>query len=205
MRRRLAAISACLAVALPIAVASAASGQASASGHQNAPAATRHHGTSQGGFVTGREHFEVYANVFQASFAPIYLTGPLTTAGAGYKDFSEGTDQAFLPIGNGTFEIYHPGLTQTTGITTTTNPATCETTIKGSGPVYFTHGTGAFSGISGSGTVYLRIRIFFRKNSSGCDENDPPWGYIEIANGYLNARIPDAAITGDASGVPAGS
>jgi hypothetical protein len=204
-------ISACLAVALPIAIGSAASsqasasGQTSASGHQDASAATNHHGTSQGGFVTGKEHFQVYANAFEASFAPIYFTGPLTTAGTGYKDFSEGIDQAFLPVGNGTFELNHPGITQTTGVTTTTNPKTCEETVTGSGAVSFTHGTGAFSGISGSGTVYLKIRIWFRKNSSGCDETDPPWGYIEIANGYLNAKIPDAAITGAASGVPADS
>lgn len=205
MRKRLVAVAACLGAALPIAVAASAYGDVSTSGNHNASATAHTTDWNQGGFVTGKEHFQVYANAFEASFAPIYFTGPLTTAGTGYKDFSDDADQAFLPIGNGTFEIYHPGLTATSGVKTVTNPTTCVVTITGSGPVYFTHGTGAFKGISGSGTVDLNIRVFLRKTSSGCSQTDPPWGYIEIANGYLNAKIPVAATTGAAAGVPAGS
>lgn len=136
MRARLLGMVAMLALALPFMLA----GSASAAGHM---AKTGRHATvASHNFVRGEQRFEVYATNFEASFAPIYFTGPLTTAGTGYKDFAEFKDQAFLPKANGTFIIYHPGLSQTQGTTTTLDPATCVLTITGSGPVHFIDGTG---------------------------------------------------------------
>ncbi|HEY2791231.1 MAG TPA: hypothetical protein VGJ28_02680 [Micromonosporaceae bacterium] len=140
--------------------------------------------------TTGAEHFEVYATNFEASYAPVYLTGVITTVGTGYKDFAEGQDQVYAPNvgGNvgGTFVIDHPGLTQTQGVTTTFDPTTCVTTITGSGPVHFIDGTGIFKKVRGTGVVDLNIRVFQRVNADGsCNSDDPPIGYIEIAMGNL--------------------
>jgi hypothetical protein len=185
MRARLLGMVAIVSLALPFMLTG------SASAH---PVKVVRHAAASHGFVSGKQRFEVYATNFEASFAPIYFTGPLTTAGIGYKDFAEFKDQAFLPKGNGTFIIFHPGLSQTEGVTQSLNPTTCVLTLTGSGPVHFIDGTGQFKGISGTGHVNLSIRVFLRPAASGgCDQTAPPWGYIEIARGFLHASIPAAA------------
>jgi hypothetical protein len=193
MRTRLLGITAALTLALPLTLggsALAAGHGSAASGHS---ATASHKSSAKSGFVTGPQRFEVYATNFQASFAPIYFTGVMTTAGEGYKDFANFQDQVLGPKGNGTFVIFHPGLSQTEGVTTRFDKATCELFITGSSPVFFIKGTGGFKGISGKGTVHLHIRVFFRDVNGTCNQTDPPWGYIEIARGSLNASIPAAA------------
>jgi hypothetical protein len=202
MRTRLLVTGTGLTLALSLAVGgSALAGSHPAAGkHTTAtttagkPATT----TAHRGFVTGKQRFEVYATNFQASFAPIYFTGVMTTAGIGYKDFAEFKDQVLAPKGNGTFVIYHPGLSQTQGVKVHLNQKTCVLSIVGKGPVYFIRGTGGFQGISGKGEVFLNIRVFLRPNTTGggCDQTAPPWGYIEIAKGFLVASIPDAVANG---------
>jgi hypothetical protein len=193
MRAKLLGLVAILTLALPLTLAGSALAAGHAAGHA---VRTGHHTAAARHFVTGEQRFEVYATQFEASFAPIYFTGPLTTAGIGYKHIAEFQDQAFLPKGNGTFIIYHPGLSQTQGVTTTLDPKTCVLTIAGSGPAYFIDGTGGFLGISGKGRVALDIRVFLRPAANGgCDQAEPPWGYIEIAKGDLDASIPAAVAT----------
>jgi hypothetical protein len=196
MRTRLLVMTAALTMVLPLTLGGSAlaAGHGPAAGSQAVTAS--HNANTKPGFVTGPQRFEVYATNFQASFAPIYFTGALTTAGEGYKDFADFQDQAFVPKANGTFVIFHPGLSQTEGVTTRLDKATCELFITGSSPVFFIDGTGGFTGISGKGTVHLHIRVFLRVNSDGsCNQTDPPWGYIEIARGSLIASIP-AAVAG---------
>jgi hypothetical protein len=140
--------------------------------------------------TAGAVHFEVYATNFEASYAPVYLTGLINTVGTGYKDFAEGQDQVYMPEAGGTLVINHPGLTQTEGNTTTFDPATCITHIFGSGPTSFIDGTGTFKKIKGTGVVNLDIHVFARKNADGSCNNDlPPIGYLEIAKGDLSVTL----------------
>ncbi|HLX49772.1 MAG TPA: hypothetical protein VKS82_15695 [Streptosporangiaceae bacterium] len=183
-----------LALSLTVAGSALAVSHASAGKHATTTAGKHITMTSRRGFVTGHEDFTVYATSFEASFAPIYFNGEMTTAGIGYKDFASFQDQVLLPKGNGTFVIYHPGLSQTEGVKVHLNQQTCVLSIIGKGPVYFIQATGGLKGMSGKGEVFLNIHVFFRPNPTGggCDETTlPPWGYIEIARGYLIASIPN--------------
>src|SRR5262245_35408644 len=154
-----------LAAALSVGMAGSASAAQGLSAAQAIMSTT--HGTTAHHTTTGAQHFEVYATNFEASYAPVYFTGVINTVGTGYKDFAEAQDQVYAPNAGGTLVIFHPGLTQTTGTTVTFDPATCITSITGSGPVHFILGTGTFAGISGNGTVDLDIRVFQRKTSDG--------------------------------------
>jgi len=181
-----------LAAALSVGMAGSASAAQGLSAAQAIMSTT--HGTTAHHTTTGAQHFEVYATNFEASYAPVYFTGVINTVGTGYKDFAEAQDQVYAPnagsAAGGTLVIFHPGLTQTTGTTVTFDPATCITSITGSGPVHFIQGTGVFAGISGNGTVDLDIRVFQRKKADGsCDNDLPPIGYIEIAKGNLTVTV----------------
>jgi hypothetical protein len=181
MRARVISVAGALALTLSVALSGSAYG--ATKGASATTAATQSK-------TTGAQHFEVYATNFEASYSPVYFTGVINTVGTGYKDFAEAEDQVYMPEAGGTLVIYHPGLTQTEGTTTTFDPVTCITHIFGSGPVHFVQGTGKLRTVRGTGVVNLDIRVFQRKKADGgCDNQLPPTGYIEIAKGDLSVTL----------------
>jgi hypothetical protein len=181
MRARVISVAGALALTLSVALGGSAYGAPRGASETAATTASK---------TTGAQHFEVYSTSFEASYAPVYFTGVINTVGTGYKDFAEAQDQVYMPEVGGTLVIYHPGLTQTEGNTTTFDPVTCITHIFGSGPAHFIQGTGKLKKIKGTGVVNLDIRVFQRHKADGsCDNNLPPTGYIEIAKGDLTVTL----------------
>jgi hypothetical protein len=159
IRHRLTGAAAATLAAGAIAVSGAA--VASAAPHAARPAAS------------GTEQFQLMdATVSNSSHPSIIARGVFTAGGVDHS--GNKVDTVVFP--NGTFKITHGRGTGSQHV----NPKTCLMTVNGKGPYTLSGGTGAYAGISGSGTYHLSILAVAARSGGTCSKTAPPVAFQEL-------------------------
>lgn len=110
--------------------------------------------------ASGTEVFHLMTTSATARQLSLIATGVFTAGGV---DISGSTTDT-VKFANGTFKINHPG--KGTG-THSLNPKTCLFTSNATGKYTVSDGTGAYAGISGSGTAKISFLGIAARNSAG--------------------------------------
>jgi hypothetical protein len=92
-----------------------------------------------------------------------------------------------VTFANGTFKITH----KMTGGTQHFNPATCQFTVAATATYKLSGGTGAYKGLSGSGTAKVSVLGIGARNSQGkCSKTLPPVAQQQIIQASGPATLP---------------
>jgi hypothetical protein len=156
-------------------LAAAAGGVATAAviattGVMAATAATHHRAA-----VSGAESFQMMTTSPSGSLSVI-ANGVFTAPGTDQENVKAGTSKFVFP--NGTVSLKHsPGKGSQS-----VNPKTCLVTINFHGTYTLTGGTGAYSGITGSGTYKLAILGIAARSGSKCSQSKPPLAFHQVIN-----------------------
>jgi len=155
----------------------AAAGAIATTGVMAAAAAPHHTAAS------GTESFQIMTT--SATGTPSVITsGVFTAAGADHENQKANT--AKFVFSNGTVSLKHsPGKG-----TPSLNPKTCLATIDLHGTYTMTGGTGAYSGVTGSGTYKLSILAIAARSGGKCDLNIPPVAWHQVVNATGTATLP---------------
>jgi hypothetical protein len=117
---------------------------------------------------TMTEHFSIVSTSATSNVESIIATGAFT---AGGTDVS-GNKIDTVKFPTGTFRITHMGSQKGS-----LNPKTCLESIMGKGTYDLSRGTGAYNGISGSGTYKLSIEIVAGRANGKCSMSVKPAAY----------------------------
>jgi hypothetical protein len=133
--------------------------------------------------TSGTETFHLMTTSSTSNTYSIIATGVFT---AGGTDVSHnGYDVATLS--NGSFRINHPGRGKGKE---SLNPKTCLFTGNLTARYTLSNGTGAYAGISGSGTAHLSILAVAARNSAGkCSETLKPVAWQETITASGPVRL----------------
>ena len=133
--------------------------------------------------VSGTETFQTMTTTANGPVSVI-ASGAVFTAGGTDQENQQARTSVFT-FPKGTVDLKHsPG----TG-TQTVNPKTCLVTINFHGTYTITGGTGAYSGITGSGTYKLNILGIAAKVGGKCDPNKAPLAIHQVINGTGTASL----------------
>ena len=139
--------------------------------------------------VNGHATFFTTADAGQGP-GPIFLRGSVLR-GICTDNQGDNVDHVVCP--RGTFDIDHTNNTANQG-TFTFNPVTCVGTFRITGtPFHFLNGTGAYAGLSGSGTANVRSsQIAPRLPSGACnpDQNATPVAGFTFIQASFSASLP---------------
>ena len=114
----------------------------------------------------------------------VIASGVFTAPGTDQENVQAGTSKFTFP--NGTVSLKHsPGKG-----TQSLNPKTCLATINLHGTYTMTGGTGAYSGVTGSGTYKLSILAIATRSGGKCDLNNPPVAWHQVVNATGTATLP---------------
>lgn len=158
VRNRIAGAAGAAVAAGAIAVCGAAA--ASAAPHAGRPAAS------------GTEQFQLMNTSATSSSSSIIAHGVFTAGGVDHS--GRKVDTVVFP--NGTFKITHGKGTGTQHF----NPKTCLLTVSQKGPYTLSGGTGAYAGISGSGTYQLSILAVGARSGGACSKTAPPVSFQQL-------------------------
>lgn len=112
--------------------------------------------------TSGTQNIVIVDTGAQGAPGRAVLSGPVSGVGTSVDTEDAGT----LFLDGGTINVSHP----VTAANDTFNPVTCVLTLNESGPYQFLGGTGAYTGISGSGTYSTRGTVIFGRTSDGCTQ-----------------------------------
>jgi hypothetical protein len=158
IRHRLTGAAAATLAAGAIAVSGAA--VASAAPHAARPAAS------------GTEQFQVMTTSATAPTSSIIARGVFTAGGVDHS--GNKVDTVVFP--NGTFKIAHGKGTGTQHF----NTKTCLLTIAQKGSYTLSGGTGAYAGISGSGTYHFSALAVAPRSGGVCSKSAPPAAFQQV-------------------------
>jgi len=132
--------------------------------------------------VSGAESFQIMTT--SATGSPSVITsGVFTAAGTDQENQKAGTAKFTFP--NGTVSLKHsPGKGQQS-----VNPKTCLVTVNFHGTYTITGGTGAYSGVTGSGTYKLNILAIAARSGGKCTQSLPPVAFHQVINATGTASL----------------
>jgi hypothetical protein len=166
MRKTLAVLASTVAAAGVV-----AGGLATASANSATPAAS------------GTEHFYLMTTSATSSTEPVIAAGVFTASGTDH----EGSKIDKVVVKGGTFKINHSG--KTSGAPKL-NPKTCFFTFNGSTKFKVQSGTGAYKGLTGSGTAVISIvGILGRTSGGACSDNVKPVAWQETIRGTAHVKL----------------
>ena len=143
--------------ALVAAGAIAVSGVAAAAAHTSA---------------SGTEQFQIMSTSATSSTSSIIARGVFTAGGVDHSGSK--VDTAVFP--GGSFKIAHSKGTGSQSF----NPKTCLMTVNQHGTYKLSGGTGAYAGISGSGTYQVSILAVAARSGGTCSKTKPPVAFQQI-------------------------
>ena len=143
--------------ALAAAGAIAVSGVAAAAAHTNA---------------SGTEQFQLMSTSATSSTSSIIARGVFTAGGVDHA----GSKVDTAVFSNGSFKIAHSKGTGSQSF----NPKTCLMTVNQHGTFKLSGGTGAYAGISGSGTYQVSILAVGARSGGTCSKTKPPVAFQPI-------------------------
>lgn len=114
--------------------------------------------------VSGTEHFQVVGTSATSNTPGVIATGVFTAGGVDHT----GAQVDTLVFPNGSFKVAHKGTT-----THTFNPKTCLLADGGKSTLTLYGGTGAYAGISGSGTSELNVLAIAARSGGKCSMTKP--------------------------------
>jgi hypothetical protein len=138
--------------------------------------------------VTGIEHFQLLGTSATSNRLNILAWGPFSATGTDFESTSNsatGTDVA--KVNGGSFKITHTFKSEKQSF----NPKTCFLSVVGKGTYKLSGGTGAYKGLSGSGSFTLTVYAIAARTKKGvCNENANPIGYQQVVNAAGPVRLP---------------
>lgn len=132
--------------------------------------------------TSGTEVFHLMTTSATSKQASLIATGVFTVGGVDIVGNTVDTAK----FANGTFKINHPGRGSGTH---SLNPKTCLFTESATGKYTLSGGTGAYAGISGSGTAKISILAVAARSSAGkCSTSLKPvaWQQTITATGQVS-------------------
>jgi len=157
----------------------ATAGVLATTGVMAATAATHHSAAA----VSGTESFQIMTTSATGSLSVIASGAVFTAAGTDQENQKAGT--AKFTFSNGTVSLKHsPGKG-----TQSFNPKTCLFTLNFHGTYAYTGGTGAYSGITGSGTYKLSILGIAARSGGKCSQSLPPVAFHQVINATGTASV----------------
>jgi hypothetical protein len=130
--------------------------------------------------ASGTEHLQLMTTSATSKTSSLIATGLFTAGGTDTRSTSS-ADTVTFP--GGTFVITHSKGTGTQHF----NPKTCLFQVSQKGTYKLGNGTGAYAGISGTGTYHLTILAVSAKSGSTCSKTTPPtWQQVIDASGPVS-------------------
>ena len=131
--------------------------------------------------VSGTEHLQLMTTSATSKTSSIIATGVFTAGGTDTR-MTSSTESVALP--GGTFVVTHSKGTGTQRF----NPRTCLLTVNEKGTYKLSGGTGAYAGISGTGTYHITILAVGAKSAGTCSKTVPPpsWQQVIDASGPVS-------------------
>jgi len=123
--------------------------------------------------ASGTEHFQLMSTSATSKTSSLTAYGVFTAGGTDTRT-TRSTDTVTFP--NGTFVITHSKGTGTQSF----NPKTCLLKVNLMGTYSLGSGTGAYAGISGSGTYQLSILAVGAKSGGTCSTTLPPTSFQQV-------------------------
>lgn len=140
--------------------------------------ASTHSGTS------GAESFQMMTTSATGNPGVIASGSVFTVAGTDHENPNHTQGTFVFP--NGTVTVKHsPGQG-----TQSFNPKTCLLTVNFHGTYNIASGTGAYSGITGSGTYKLAILGIGARSGGKCSQSQPPLAFHQVINATGTASLP---------------
>jgi hypothetical protein len=140
--------------------------------------------TGARGAVSGTEHFQMMTTSGTGSTGSVIASGVFTAPAVDHEH--EATNTSTFTFSNGTILIKHSNGTGTQNF----NPKTCLLTINQHGTYKLQSGTGAYAGISGSGTYQLSILAIGASSGGKCVQNKPPVAFHQVINASGPVSLP---------------
>jgi hypothetical protein len=155
-----------------------AAATAAVAGGAGLAAASTHSGAS------GTEHFQLMTTSATSSNLSLIASGVFTAPAVDHEH--RATNTATFVFSNGTINLKHSKGTGTQNF----NPKTCLLTVNEHGTYNLTSGTGAYTGITGSGKYQLSILAIGAKSGGKCVQNKPPVAFHQVINASGPVSLP---------------
>lgn len=133
--------------------------------------------------TSGPEHVTIIET--SSSGGPVFLRGLVNDAGVD-NESADGTTSDFV-LSQGTISVAHESTEN--GGNFVPNPITCLARLTDAGTFTVNGGTGAYSGVSGSGTYTARGTLLFPRTSEGCNFNADPISTTIVVNAIGTLRL----------------
>jgi hypothetical protein len=130
--------------------------------------------------VSGTEHFQAMTTSATSSTQGVIAYGVFTAAGIDH----EGNKVDTFVFPTGSFKVAHKGKA-----TFKVNPKTCLVTGSESATIAISGGTGAYKGISGTGTGQVSILGIAATSSGKCTLKKPPVAYQQIITATATVKL----------------
>ncbi|HEY2306762.1 MAG TPA: hypothetical protein VGI05_12860 [Streptosporangiaceae bacterium] len=134
--------------------------------------------------VSGTENFQMMTTSGTSPTASVIASGVFTAPGVDHENQSNNT--AKFVFSNGTVSLKHSPGTGTQAM----NPKTCLLTVNFHGTYTLTGGTGAYAGITGSGTYKLSILAIGASSGGKCSQSLPPLAWHQVINASGPVSLP---------------
>jgi hypothetical protein len=134
--------------------------------------------------VAKTEHFQLMSTSTTSNKSSLLAYGAFTAAGTDVAGKGN-TDTVTFP--NGSFKLVHKMVSHTQHF----DPATCLYSFGGKATYTVGQGTGAYQGISGSGTAQVSVLGIAARNSKGaCSMSLPPVAQQQLISGSGPVTLP---------------
>jgi hypothetical protein len=134
--------------------------------------------------VSGTEHFQMMTTSGTGSTGSVIASGVFTAPAVDHEH--QATNTATFTFSNGTILLKHSNGTGTQHF----DPKTCLLTVNEHGTYKLLSGTGAYTGISGSGTYQLSILAIGASSGGKCVQNKPPVAFHQVINASGPVSLP---------------
>jgi hypothetical protein len=133
--------------------------------------------------VSGTEHFQMMTTSATSNASSVIASGVFT---APATDREGPNNLGTFTFSNGTIVVKHSNGTGTQHF----DPKTCLMTINQHGTYNLVKGTGAYTGISGSGNYQLSILAIGARSGGKCTQNKPPVAWHQVINASGPVSLP---------------
>jgi hypothetical protein len=133
--------------------------------------------------VSGTEHFQMMTTSATSNASSVIASGVFT---APATDREGPNNLGTFTFSNGTIVVKHSNGTGTQHF----DPKTCLMTINQHGTYNLIKGTGAYTGISGSGNYQLSILAIGARSGGKCTQNKPPVAWHQVINASGPVSLP---------------
>ena len=134
--------------------------------------------------VSGTENFQMMTTSGTSSTASVIASGVFTAPAVDHENHSNNT--AKFVFANGTVSVKHSSGTGQQSF----DPKTCLLTVNLHGTYQITSGSGAYAGITGSGTYKLSILAIAARSGGKCTQSQPPVAWHQVINASGPVSLP---------------